>query len=303
MSLLRPVLNRYLRLTERSFLERAQDPVEIRASFERKARVFFRPPFGAARRKTLLAERAALAVTCGAQEGRCILYFHGGGYVFGSPRTHWAMLARLCKTARARAVLPDYRKAPEHPHPAAIEDALACYSALLDSGTPPGRIVLGGDSAGGGLALALLAELNRDNRPLPAGCFAFSPLTDMTYSGASITENAARDVVLPASRIDDMTEMFLGDQDRTDPRVSPLFARFDEAPPVWLTAGDSEILRDDSRRMAVHLREAGVDVTYVETHDLPHVWPIFQTFLPEARASLQDLGLWISQKVPPRPES
>jgi acetyl esterase/lipase len=163
--------------------------------------------------------------------------------------------------------------------------------------------VLGGDSAGGGLALALLAELIRHGAPLPAACFALSPLADMTFSGASITENAAGDVILPASRIEELTALFLGDQDPADPRVSPLFARFDGAPPVWLTAGSTEILRDDSRRLADHLRDAGVDVSYTETHDLPHVWPIFQTFLPEARASLRDLGAWISQQVPPPRES
>ena len=298
MSLLRPVLNLWLKWTERPMLARAQDPQRVRASFERKARLFFHPPWGAKRQARQIAGRSALEVTCGPSEAGTLLYFHGGAYVFGSPRTHWAMLARLCQSAPVRAILPDYRKAPEHLHPAAIEDAHAAYKALLAEGHAPNRVILGGDSAGGGLALALLGQLCAEGGPLPAGCFAFSPLTDLTHSGASVQQNAARDVILPASRVRDMSEMFLGPQDPTDPRASPLFAAFKGAPPVWITVSDTEILRDDSRRIVEHLRAAGAEVSFTETHDLPHVWPIFQPILPEAQQTLRALGTWITQRLP-----
>lgn len=291
---MRRLLNLYLRLTERRFLARAEDPEAIRASFEKKARLYFHAPFGTKQSEIELAGRPALDVTCGPAGDTVLLYFHGGAYVFGSPRTHAAMLARLCQYAKARAILPDYRKAPEHRHPAAIEDALACYLALLAQGTAPAQVIVGGDSAGGGLALALLAELLRLGHPVPAGCFAFSPLTDQSYSGESVRSNAAREVVLPAERTEELSELFLGDQDRRDPRASPLFAEFKGAPPVWLTVGDTEILRDDSRRMAERLRDDGVEVVFEEKHDLPHVWPIFQNLFPPARATLRDLADWIA---------
>lgn len=298
MSLLRRVLNGYLRRTERPLLERQTDPARLRASFERKARLLFRPPFGARRKPVTLADRPALEVSCGPHDDCALLYFHGGAYVFGSPSSHWAMIARLCKYAQIRAFLPDYRKAPESLHPAALEDARAAYLELPAQGVDPHRTLFGGDSAGGGLALALLADLIARGHPLPAGCFAFSPLTDLSFSGASVVANADRDVVLPVSRVADMAEMFMGTQDRRDPQASPLFAQFEGAPPVWIVASDTEILRDDSRRMVAHLRAAGVAVAYTEEHDLPHVWPILQTLFPPARSTLRDLAGWIRAQVP-----
>lgn len=300
MNLLRSGLNAYLKLTERRFLETVQEPAKIRASLERNARLFFHPPRGARKKALTLGGRPALEVSCGPLDGTILLYFHGGAYVFGSPQTHWAMLARLCSYGGFSAVLPDYRKAPETPHPGALEDAVSSYLALMSSGARPERVVLGGDSAGGGLALALLAELIARGHPLPGGCFAFSPLTDLTFSGASVRENAQSDVVLPASRVREMAEVFLAGQEPRDPRASPLFAKFDDAPAVWITAGDTEILRDDSRRMVEHLRDAGVSVSYAEVRDWPHVWPIFQSVLPQARTTLRDLAAWIKQQVPPQ---
>lgn len=298
MSWMRPVLNLWLRLTEKPHLTRAQDPAVLRRSFETKARLFFRAPRGTTRKDITLGGRPAIEVQSGQSDGPLVLYLHGGGYVFGSPRTHAAMLARLCHDMGGRAFLPEYRKAPEHPHPAAIEDAEAAYLDLLAQGVDPERIILGGDSAGGGLALALLAVLLAKHHPLPAGVFAFSPLTDLTYSGASVKANAGKDVVLPASRARDMTQAFIGDGPRDDPRASPLYAGFKGAPPVWLTVGDTEILLDDTRRMTTHLRDQGVEVVETIARDLPHVWPLFHNILPEGRATLRDVATWIRQQMP-----
>lgn len=297
MSVARPILNMWLRLIEKRHLTHAKDANSLRHSFETKARLFFHGPRGTTQNEITLAGRPAIDLHLGKSDGPLVLYFHGGGYVFGSPRTHAAMVAYLCKHLSGRAILPDYRKAPEDPHPAAIKDAEAAYLALLDHGHDPARIVIGGDSAGGGLALSLIAVLLAKGHPLPAGAFAFSPLTDMTYSGASVKNNAQSDVVLPASRVLEMTEAFLGDGSRDDPLVSPLYADFKGAPPIWLTVGDTEILLDDTTRMAETLTAQGVSVQLKIERDLPHVWPLFHNLLPEARASLRAVAAWIQQKT------
>ncbi|MET4104165.1 monoterpene epsilon-lactone hydrolase [Roseovarius sp. MBR-78] len=293
MSLARPLLNAWLRLTEKRRLTREQDPVALRRSFEVKARLFFHAPRGTGFARESIAGVpvqwvAARGVARGA--GPVILYFHGGGYVFGSSDTHRAMLGLLSSETGLPACLPDYRLAPEHPFPAAVEDGLAVWRALA---ARPGGVILGGDSAGGGLALAVLAEGLRQGLPPPRGLFAFSPLTDLTFSGESLRQNARADVMLPASRAEEIATLYLQGAAADDPRASPLLADFTGAPPVWLVVGDTEILRDDTRRMAARLRAQGVAVAERIEGDLPHVWPIFHNILPEARASLRDVAGWI----------
>lgn len=297
MSWMRPVLNRYLRLTEKPHLRRVREPAALRRSFLVKARLFFHAPFGTRMELAPLGPGEALHIMPGdVQSDIVLLYFHGGGYIFGAPETHAAMVANLIKRLGARAILPRYPLAPEHPYPAAPDFAEATYDAVR-SANPNARIFVGGDSAGGGLTLTLLARLLRKDASLPSGVFALSPLTDLTFSGDSIRTNARSDVELPAERIPDMTAMYLDGTDPSDPDVSPLKADFTGAPPVWITAGDTEILRDDSRRMVDRLRAQGVPVTYVEERDLPHVWPIFHNYLPEARATLAALASWIQAQA------
>ncbi len=292
MSWLRPALNHYLRWTEKPHMRRA-GPKALRKSFLVKSRLFFHPPFGMTQRVDAFAGSEAVFIAPRDSEThRVLLYFHGGGFVFGAPETHAAMIAALAKRAGASAVLPRYPLAPEHPFPAALDHAVACYHACL-ADHPAEKIVIGGDSAGGALALSLLAVLIRDAAPLPAGVFAFSPLTDLTFSGDSLRTNADADVELPADRAAEMVGLYLRDADPTDPRASPLFGAFEGAPPVWITVGDTEILLDDSRRMVSRLQQQGVDVTYVEERDLPHVWPIFHNMLPEARRTLDVLADWV----------
>lgn len=298
------LLNTSLRLIEKRRLARIEAPEDLRRGFERSARLFFHGPRGAHYDRFPMGNIPSLMVTVpGGTSGIVLLYFHGGGYVMGSPRTHQAMLARLCALAGSSAILPDYRKAPEHPFPAAIEDAVAVYARLLADDTPTAQIVIGGDSAGGGLALALLGEVCRRGLPQPAGCFAFSPLTDLGFSGASFQSNARAEAMLPVSRARDMQEMYLGTADPSDPRASPLFAEFTGACPVWLTVGDTEILLDDTRRMADRLRTQGVRVTERIERDLPHVWPVFHNILPEARVTLRGLAQWINSLSPTTSDS
>lgn len=293
MSLALRLLNHWLRWTEKPFLARVQEPDELRRGFERKARLFFHKPRGTRVAQEIWADRPALRVSAGG-DGPLVLYFHGGAYLFGSPRTHAAMIARLCSYTGGQAVLPWYPLAPEHPFPAALDHALAAYSAVTAAHGP---VVIGGDSAGGGLALALLARLGQTDLPQPLGCFAFSPLTDLAFSGDSVAQNAQAEVILPSGRAREAARMYLGDTDPLHPEASPLYADYAGAPPVWLAVGDTEILLDDTRRMVQRLEQQGVQVTHRVYRDHPHVWPIFQNLLPEARQTLRDLAQWIKETV------
>ena len=222
-----------------------------------------------------------------------ILYFHGGGYVTGSPRTHAPLARYLARRAGIALCLPAYRLAPEHPFPAAFEDACAAWAALLARGHAPGQIVLGGDSAGGGLALALLGHLCATGAARPAGLFAFSPFTDLTLSGLSLRENAQSECLLPAERLEKLRMRILQGAEPSDPRISPLFAGFADAPPVLLHAARTEILRDDTLRMVERLRTHGGQVRCDLRGNLPHVWQFFPGWLPEARESLRQTGDFI----------
>lgn len=220
-----------------------------------------------------------------------VLYLHGGAYIFGSPATHTPLAAHLARRSGVRVFLPDYRLAPEHPFPAAFDDALAVWDGLLAAGHAPQEIVLAGDSAGGGLALALLSHLCHRGTP-PAGVLAFSPWTDLTFTGASLVTNAAREQILPAHRATEARSMILGGArpgEADDPRLSPLYATFPAPPPVQIHVAETEILRDDALRMRGRLPRADIRLA----GDLMHVWPILHDLLPEARATLDQAGAFI----------
>ena len=290
-----------LRLVVKPRVRRMSPPQKARGHLRLLARLVFRqPPHAlvlscAARGDAPPFSRIAVGLPA---PRRVILYFHGGGYVAGSPATHAPMLARLAKLSGVEVRAPDYRLAPEAPFPAAFDDAKAAFKQALAAGYRPGDIVLGGDSAGGGLALALLAWCcARGQRP--AALFAFSPWTDLTGSGASMHQNAARDAYLPAERIDELAGLYLGDAARDDPRASPVFAAFAEPPPVLLQVSETEILRDDTLRMAERLRAQGGAVTVQTWANAPHVWQVFDGWLPEARAALREVATFVQASFAP----
>lgn len=298
-----------MRRALRPVLARETDPVRARQRFLESVRwVCPDPPFA-----LFLPDRmgsagppALWASAGGAAGGGVILYLHGGAFVMGSPRTHRALAARLAAQAGMAALLPQYRRAPEHPFPAALEDALACYRALLERGYAPGRIALAGDSAGGGLALSLLAEIAGRGLPLPAALVGFSPLVDLTFSGASWQGNRSLDAMLPAERGADVAAMWLQGADPADPRASPLFADWEGVgasgrglPPVLLFAAGTELLRDDALRMAARLRAAGGWAEARLAGDLPHVWPFLSPWLPEACSTLREAGRFLAERLRP----
>ncbi len=300
MSVRAKLLNGWLRRVEKPAMARAKGAAPLRKRLAFQSKLLFHAPYGTKMTWQTLGQtnnriEALEIVPRRLQNDIVLLYFHGGGFVFGSPRTHSAMVAQLCRRLDARAVLPRYRLAPENPFPAAFQDARTAWDALLESGVSPEQIVIGGDSAGGALALSLLGQLIKDGVALPAGVFCFSPLTDMTYQGESISRNAQSEAVLYAGGAQTMAQMYLNGHCAKDPQVSPLAADFKGGPRVWITAGDTEILLDDARSMADVMTQAGVDITYIEEHDLPHVWPLFHNILPEARQTLDGLVDWIRQ--------
>ena len=211
-----------------------------------------------------------------------VLYLHGGGYLFGSPKTHRQVLIAMAKAFRAPAYGLDYRLAPEHPFPAAVEDAAKAYQWLL-ARHPEAGIVLAGDSAGAGLAIATAVGVRDAGLKLPAAIVAFSPYSDLAVTGASVEANAKSCAMFTPRAIREAAAMYLAGADARDPRASPLYADLAGLPPMLLFASRHEILRDDTLRLAERAAAAGVKVELIVRDRLPHVWPVFVTLLPEAR--------------------
>ena len=228
--------------------------------------------------------------------GRVILYFHGGGYVFGSPRLMSPISCHLAAAAEAPTFSVDYRMAPEHTCPAAIEDALAAFDWLLNQGARPEEVYVGGDSAGGGIALAMTQALVVAGRLTPGGAFLISPWTDLTASGASIEENDVKDAMFTADTIKRGGSRYAGALALDDPRVSPLFGKFEGLPPLYICASRDEVLRDDGIRAAEKAKEAGVSVELHVEDGLVHIWPIFAPIVPESVRTIRQIADFIRRE-------
>lgn len=221
---------------------------------------------------------------------KVILYFHGGAYLAGSAMSHKAMLGRISQLTGVRICAPDYRLSPQAPFPAAFDDAKTAWDVLLSRGYTPSDIILGGDSAGGGLMLALLASLSQAGST-PAGAFALSPWTDLTLSGASL--KTPTEAMLPFSRLEEAVDLYLQGAARNDPRASPLFATFQSPPPVLIQVGKDEALADDARAMANVLATEGGDVALSEWDTALHIFQILDGWVPEARLALRDIAVFV----------
>ena len=233
-----------------------------------------------------------------APKDKVLYYLHGGAYVLGSRRTHRKLAGHMAKAAGIVAVLPEYRLAPENPFPAAIEDAVAVYKALLEKGSGPDDIVIAGDSAGGGLTVATLLSLRHEGVPLPAAAVLLSPFLDVTGSGESMKTRADQDPWFDPNDIHVVARYYSPDETQwTNPLVSPVFANVAGLPPMLIQVGDDEILLSDSTRMADHLREEGVDV---ELEVWPELWHVFQLFvgkMPESRQAIEKIGDYIRRAL------
>jgi epsilon-lactone hydrolase len=233
----------------------------------------------------------------GCDSERVLVYFHGGGFVSGSKDSHRKIAAHLAKAAGARALVPDYRLAPEHPFPAQLDDARSLYDWLLTRGYPSSKIAFVGDSAGGNIATGAALALNRDNRPLPGAVVAFSPWYDMEATGATFASNAADDMAISRELVHGTAPMFLGGHSPTDPLANPLYSDPTGFPPVFLTCGSHETLRDNVERFAALVRRTGADVVLRIEEGMPHVHQLMAGRVPEADASIAEAGKWLREKL------
>jgi acetyl esterase/lipase len=219
-----------------------------------------------------------------------VVYFHGGAYTMGSAKAGAGLASELARSARSRAVCVDYRLAPEHPYPAALEDALAVYQELLDSGIPASDVALAGESAGGGLAVALLAALAARGLPQPSCAVVFSPWVDLTLSGSSLLMKAAVDPTLTAAGLQRRAADYVGDADPADCLISPVFADLRGLARMLIQAGSHEILLDDAVRLAARAAQNDVAVALEITPGVPHVFQAFAAMLDDADAALTRAG-------------
>ncbi|WP_041831950.1 alpha/beta hydrolase [Actinoplanes sp. N902-109] len=272
---------------------------DIRAGFRALMAQMIVPP-GIHTEPVPVGSVPALLVEAEPGSSATVLYFHGGSFVFGSPRTALSLTGNLVTRTGFRAVSVDYRLAPEHPFPAAIEDTVAAYRALLDRGTDPATIAFAGDSAGGGLTVTTCLAARDAGLPMPAALVAFSPVFDATRAGASMVTKAGIDPIFTRESLSYTLDMYLAGQDPAHPLLSPLIsADVTGLPPMLLQAGTNEILLDDATRMAERARNAGVDVILDITADAPHVFQAYAGVLDEADQALDRAALFLTQHLRP----
>jgi epsilon-lactone hydrolase len=220
-----------------------------------------------------------------------IVFVHGGGYIWMRAHTHLEVAAALVRASGCRVVSVDYRRAPEHPYPAPVDDLVAVYLALLEEGEPPSGLAFAGDSAGGGLVVAGLVALRDADTPMPAAVVSISPWTDLAVTGASA--DAADDPIVSGTALRMMADVYLAGADPRSPTASPLYADLRGLPPLLVQVGTRESLLDDARRLVDRARDAGVDVTLHEFADVVHMWLVIGPDIPESRQAFAEVGTFI----------
>ncbi|MEU6388108.1 alpha/beta hydrolase [Streptomyces sp. NPDC046939] len=271
-------------------------PAEQRAAF---AAAMTRPaPDGVTTRDTVLGGRPALELEpAGAAARGHLLYLHGGGYVIGSPATHVGLVGDLAARAGLRATSVDYRLAPEHPFPAAVDDGLAAYRELLANGTDPRELVVAGDSAGGGLSIATLLAAREAGLPQPAAVVVFSPWVDLTLSGASMRTKEDADPIFTEADVRAYADLYVPAGDRRHPLASPVLADLSGLPPLLVQVGANEVLLDDAIRLAARAGTADVDTTLEIGPGLPHVYQHHYGILDEADAALDRAARFLTAHI------
>lgn len=230
-------------------------------------------------------------------KGKILLYLHGGAYIMGNCATHRQLVSYLARACGVRAVLPEYRLAPEHPYPSAIDDALSVYRALRDDGYAPGDIIVAGDSAGGGLTMALLLSLRDAGRPMPAGAVLFSPWLDLTASGESMQTRADRDPWFKPADMPVIAAYYCREDELQLPLVSPVYADVNGMPPLFVQVGDDEILLSDSTRLAANVERAGGEITLEVWPEMWHVFQVFVHQMPESRKAIAAIVPFVRRQL------
>ena len=271
---------------------------ELRHMFERWGDITGEPG-GVDYIETAAGEVPALwAAPKNCAQDRVLLCAHGGGYVVASMYTHRKVYAHVAKAIGCRALIVDYRRAPENVHPGPVNDMVMAYKWLLDQGIRPNHVALIGDSAGGGLAVTTILRARQHGLPVPAATMPLSPWLDMEATGQTFDTNAQRDLLVTRDIIQAMAGMFLGDRgDRRDPLANPLYADLAGLPPMYIQLGADETLLDDSRKLADLARKSGVDVTLEIVPEMQHVFQFLAGTAPEADAAIRRLGDWVRPKL------
>jgi monoterpene epsilon-lactone hydrolase len=233
----------------------------------------------------------------GASDDSIILYLHGGGYCVGSINTHRSMASFIAKASKTKMLLIDYRLAPEHPFPAAIEDATMAYKWLLSQGHSPDKIVIAGDSAGGGITISTLLYLRKNKEPMPACAVCMSPWVDMELAGKSQKTKADLDIIIQIEVLKEMVEAYVGDADPKEPLVSPIHADLTGLPPILIQVGTSEVLLDDAKRLAENAKKSGVDVTLDVWENMIHIFQYFCFMLPEGQEAIDKVADFIEENI------
>lgn len=300
MSLRAELLRLSLKTVKRMKATRQPGDISL-ANIRRRLQLFEsmvpRPPAGT---KTTVIDvdgiNAVETLVRQARTDRYVLYFHGGGYAFGSERLVRDFTWRLGAAAGAGVLYFDYRLAPEHPFPAAVEDAGKVYRWLAGR-MDPARIVFIGDSSGGGLLLATLYKMRDEGFALPGAAVAISPWTDLALTGPSLRGNAKLDPMMDIERLPTFAQRYLGEADPRHPYASPLYGDASGLPPILIQVGSDEILRDDAIRMAAKLRAAGGDVELEEWPRMPHVWHHYARLIPEGRHAIERIGKFVQTRL------
>ena len=232
-----------------------------------------------------------------ARRDAVLLYLHGGGYVVGSPKSHRHLVAALSEASGMPVFAADYRLAPEHPFPAAVDDAISAYRALLDSGIAADKIAIAGDSAGGGLTLATLLSARDKSLPMPACAILISPWADLGQGGEAYRTRAARDPMITRENLDEMAAAYLGTADAKTPLASPAFADFTGLPPLLIQVGTEEALHSDAETVKARAEEASVEVSFESWAGMVHVWHAFHPILSEGRDAIARIGSYLKAHI------
>lgn len=307
MSLQRDAVNLTLKTVVKPFISRVPITGPLlsigRPQIERLGSFFLRPPSSVNVTHCQIGHMDVEWLTPDylMREDKVLLYLHGGGYIACSPKTHRNITGRLAAITQMRVVAINYRKAPEHPFPTPIEDALMAYEFLLENGYRPENIMFAGDSAGGNLTLATMIAIKEREYPMPRAGICLSPWTDLTGSGDSMHSNRDKDPMIPAHQVQQAARAYCGDADPADPRISPIFADLRGLPKLLVHVGDTEVLRDDAHRLVNRARSHGVDVHYKQWNKMPHVFHLFAGIVPQSSKALLDIGRFIVQTFQENP--
>ena len=280
-----------MRLTMKKKLGKSGDPVKEREFLEKMSAMSSRRPLGKFDVVGGVSgewQQAALG-----SADNVILYLHGGGYVLGSPASHRDMVGAIADAAQARAFMVDYRLAPETAFPGAVDDAVAAYKGLLENGEKAEKIIIAGDSAGGGMTMATLIALRDEGIELPAAAVCISPWADLTFTGDSMIVKDKVDAMLSRGSLSWFADQYLAGQDPTQPLASPIFGDLQGLPPLLIHVGSEEVLLDDAIRLNKVAKKAGMDVTLEVWNGQMHVWHLMSAIVPEGKHAIQVIGTFV----------